>query len=161
RRSGGRSLLTVAPPENGRLTKMARHRAFGLRHQEKQACREQQQKPSRHHDRSHLQMRQSLLRLRGLRRLEEVLQLDCKAPKSTEPLRAVNLFESLGRQLVVPWLLDIGQGNLLLRLDEVSFVIVVHRCWSFIQGGTSQAYRPLRDLRSTEPPAGRNRGSAA
>ena len=77
---------------------MARHRAFGLRQQEKQARREEQQQASRHHDWSHLQVRQSLLRLRGFGRLEEVLQLHRKATKSTEPLRAVNFFQSFGRQ---------------------------------------------------------------
>src|SRR6266568_4483392 len=102
-------------------------------------------------------MRQSLLRLRGLGRLEEVLQLHCEAPKSTEPLRAANLFESLGRQLVVRRLLDICYGNVLLRLDELSFVIVVHRYFASIPSGTSQAYRPLRDLRSTTQLVGRNR----
>src|SRR6266567_1838925 len=102
-------------------------------------------------------MRQSLLRLRGLGRLEEVLQLHCEAPKSTEPLRAANLFESLGRQLVVRRLLDISYGNALLRLDKFGFIIVVHRRSFLTQGDTSQAYRPLRDLRSTTQPAGRTR----
>src|SRR5256885_2166021 len=106
-------------------------------------------------------MRQSLLRLRGLGRQEEVLQLHCEALKSTEPLRVVNFFQSSGRQFLVRRLLDICYGNVLLRLDELSFVIVVHRYFASIPSGTSQAYRPLRDLRSTGPPAGRNRASAA
>src|SRR6266567_2734954 len=106
-------------------------------------------------------MRQSLLRLRGLRRLEEVLQLHRKATKSTEPLRAVNFFQSFGRQFIVGRPLDIRDCDALLRLDKFGFVIVAHRRSFLTQGDTSQAYRPLRDLRSTEPPAGRNRGSAA
>src|SRR5215472_1179047 len=72
-------------------------------------------------------MRQSLLRLRGFGRLEEGLQLHCKAPKSTEPLCAVNFFQSFGRQFIVRRLLDIRYGNALLRLDKFGFVIVVHR----------------------------------
>src|SRR6266566_5393433 len=106
-------------------------------------------------------MRQSLPRLRGLGRLEEVLQLHCEAPKSTEPLRVVNFFQSFGRHFIVGLLLDICYGNALLRIDKLGFVIVVHRHYASIPSDTSQAYRPLRDLRSTGPPAGRNRGSAA
>src|SRR6266700_3638878 len=60
--------------------------------------------------------------------------------------------EALSMRGALELLLDMCYGNALLWIDNLVFVMVVYRHYASIPSDTSQACRPLRDLRTTGPP---------